>query len=213
MSSIMACRVPPAAAPASGSGTGFGVLSRLDRPMDWASLRAGSTVITTTCRPRSAARRPSAAAVVVFPTPPEPQHTMIRVRGSSSRRSASSRGGAFACGLTLAFRSRRRTPVPLSPRSRGPLIPQGRREPVQPGQVHPVGEQRKVVAGLAGAGQHAPVLTLVQHLRGVLAEFIRKDVHHVGPFGSAHVLDPGRLHAYGELVPVQMAPGGGRELI
>src|SRR5690349_8423728 len=191
MSSIMACRTPPAAAPASGSGTGFGVLSRLHRPMDWASLRAGSTVITTTCRPRPAARRPRAAAVVVFPTPPEPQHTMIRVRGSSRRRSASSRG-AFFSALTLASRSRRLPlpPLPPSPRSRGPLIPQGRREPVQPGQVYPVGEQREVIAGLARAGQHAAVLTLVQYLRGVLAEFIREDVHHVGPFGSAHVLDP-----------------------
>ncbi len=58
--------------------------------MDWASLRAGSMVSTTTFRPRSAARSPSAAAVVVLPTPPEPQHTMIRVCGSSSSGSTSS---------------------------------------------------------------------------------------------------------------------------
>ena len=40
-------------------------------------------VSTTTWRPRSAARSPMAAAVVVLPTPPEPQQTMILVRRSS----------------------------------------------------------------------------------------------------------------------------------
>jgi len=49
----------------------------------WASLLAGSTVSTTTWRPRSAARRPIAAATVVLPTPPDPQQTMILVRRSS----------------------------------------------------------------------------------------------------------------------------------
>ena len=88
MSSIMACRLPPAAV--SAPRTGRGVLSSELRPIDWASLRAGSTVSTTTCLPRSAARRPTAAATVVLPTPPEPQQTMIRVRGSSASRSVSS---------------------------------------------------------------------------------------------------------------------------
>src|SRR6516162_6771154 len=208
MSSIMACRVPPASIPASGSGTSFGVLSRLDRPMDWASRRAGSTVSTTTCRPRPAARRPSAAAVVVFPTPPEPQHTMIRVRGSSSRRSVSSRGAAFVSPLT------RPTPRACVPRSRGPLLLQGRREPIQPGQVHAVGDQRKVVAGLAGGGQHAPVLALVQYLSGVLAKLGRERIRHLGAAAGAQApLDAGGLQPQDQLVPVQLPLGRRRELV
>src|SRR6185437_9213331 len=206
MSSIMASRVPPAVA--SGSGTGRGVLSRLDRPMDWASRRAGSTVSTTTCRPRSAARRPSAAAVVVLPTPPEPQHTMIRVRGSSSRRSVSSRGATFVSPLTAVPA---RAPIP---RSRGPLLLQGRREPVQPGQVHAVGYQRKVVAGLAGAGQHAPVLALVQHLGGVLAKLGRERGGHIrAAVGSRAPLDAGGFQPENQLMPVHVAPGRRGELI
>ena len=58
-------------------------------PIDCASRRAGSMVSTTTLRPRSAARRASAAEVVVLPTPPEPQHTMIPRLRSSSRASTS----------------------------------------------------------------------------------------------------------------------------
>ncbi len=49
-------------------------------PIDCASRRAGSMVSTTTLRPRSAARSASAADVVVLPTPPEPQQTMMPVR-------------------------------------------------------------------------------------------------------------------------------------
>ena len=44
-------------------------------------------------RPRAA---PRAAAVVVLPTPPEPQHTMIRVSGSSQEGVDVERGGG-AC--------------------------------------------------------------------------------------------------------------------
>ena len=43
-------------------------------------------------RPDSAARRPRAAAVVVLPTPPEPQQTTIWVAGSSMSASTSSAG-------------------------------------------------------------------------------------------------------------------------
>ena len=46
-------------------------------PIDCASRRAGSMVSTTTLRPRSAARSARAADVVVLPTPPEPQQTMM----------------------------------------------------------------------------------------------------------------------------------------
>ena len=63
--------------------------------MDWASRRAGSTVSTHACRPRSAARRPMAAAAVVLPTPPDPQQTMILVRRSSMIRSMSSFGATL----------------------------------------------------------------------------------------------------------------------
>ncbi len=77
MSSIMASSEPPFVP--STPLTWRGVLSSAVSPIDWASRRAGSMVSTTTVRPCSAARRPSAAAVVVFPTPPAPQHTMIRV--------------------------------------------------------------------------------------------------------------------------------------
>jgi hypothetical protein len=76
MSSIMACMLPsPVLIPA----TGRGMLSSDVSPIDWASRRAGSTVRTTTCRPRSAARSPIAAAIVVLPTPPDPQQTIMRV--------------------------------------------------------------------------------------------------------------------------------------
>ncbi len=69
--------------------TARGTLSSSDSPIDCASRRAGSIVSTTTLRPCSAARRPSAADVVVLPTPPEPQHTMIRTSGSASSASVS----------------------------------------------------------------------------------------------------------------------------
>ena len=91
MSSIIACRLPPLEVPTPL--TRRGVLSSEVRPIDWASRRAGSTVSTQACRPRSAARSPIAAAAVVFPTPPEPQQTIILVRRSSMMRSMSSLGG------------------------------------------------------------------------------------------------------------------------
>ena len=88
MSSIIASRPP---SPLSTvveltPGTGRGTLSSASIPIDWASRRAGSMVSTTTLRPRSAARSASAAEVVVLPTPPEPQHTMIRVAGVVEQR-------------------------------------------------------------------------------------------------------------------------------
>ncbi len=78
MSSIIASSEPPA--DASIPFTGRGVLSSSVRPSDCASRRAGSIVSTQTVRPCSAARSASAAAVVVLPTPPEPQHTTMRGR-------------------------------------------------------------------------------------------------------------------------------------
>src|SRR5690242_6470003 len=75
MSSIIACSSPDTS---GASGTRWGTLPRLLMPSAWASRLAGSIVSTTTVRPYSAARSAIAAAVVVFPTPPAPQHTTTR---------------------------------------------------------------------------------------------------------------------------------------
>ena len=76
MSSIIASREPPPVPVADPGHRARGVVEA-SIPIDWASRRAGSMVSTTTLRPRSAARSASAADVVVLPTPPEPQHTMM----------------------------------------------------------------------------------------------------------------------------------------
>ena len=72
----------PAGVDADGPHGPRGVVELARSPMDWASRRAGSMVSTTTraarARPRAApARRPSSSC----PTPPDPQHTMMPVRG------------------------------------------------------------------------------------------------------------------------------------
>src|ERR1700694_807687 len=59
-----------------------------------ASRRAGSIVNATAVRPYSAARSAIAAAVVVLPTPPAPQHTMTRLEVSARIEALSSTGGA-----------------------------------------------------------------------------------------------------------------------
>ena len=71
-SSIMAC-----SSPGHGPSIRVGRLVRSSRPRELASRLAGSMVTTQAVRPRRAASRANAAAVVVLPTPPEPQHTMI----------------------------------------------------------------------------------------------------------------------------------------
>ncbi len=83
MSSIMASSEP---APSRTPGTGRGTLSSFSMPIDCASRRAGSMVSTTTLRPCSAARSASAADVVVLPTPPEPQQTMMLGRPVGEQR-------------------------------------------------------------------------------------------------------------------------------
>jgi hypothetical protein len=70
-------------------GTAAGCCPVRSAPCDWASRRAGSMVRTHTVRPRWAARRARAAAVVVLPTPPEPQHTITPTARSSIRASTS----------------------------------------------------------------------------------------------------------------------------
>ena len=62
-------------------------------PSAWASRLAGSMVSTTTVRPYSAARSAIAAAVVVLPTPPAPQHTTTRLEVSVRIEAMSRAGG------------------------------------------------------------------------------------------------------------------------
>src|SRR5690606_26401963 len=91
MSSIIACSSPGTS---GASGTRCGVLPRSSMPSAWASRLAGSMVRTTTVRPYSAARRAIAAAVVVLPTPPAPQHTTTRLLVSLRIEPMSRAGGA-----------------------------------------------------------------------------------------------------------------------
>src|SRR5215469_10525245 len=158
MSSIIACRLPPPLS--STPSTMRGVLSSEDRPMDWASRRAGSTVSTQTCLPRSAARSPIAAAAVVLPTPPDPQQTMIRVRRSSMMRSISSLGLVTLCFL----------PPGAWASSRGPLITQLFGQPVQSGQVDSLGDHGQLVDGLADRLEFGPLAVLQLDVPGVLGE-------------------------------------------
>ena len=90
MSSIIACSSPGTS---GASGTRCGVLPRSLMPSAWASRLAGSMVSTTTVRPYSAARNAIAAAVVVLPTPPAPQHTTTRLEVSARIAPMSRAGG------------------------------------------------------------------------------------------------------------------------
>ena len=62
----------------------WGSLPSSARPSEFASRRAGSMVTTATFAPSAAAPMPSAADVVVLPTPPEPAHTTTRLPAISS---------------------------------------------------------------------------------------------------------------------------------
>ena len=66
-------------------------------PSACASRLAGSMVSTTTVRPYSAARSAIAAAVVVLPTPPAPQHTTTRLDRVVQDRAP----GRGRCGVVL----------------------------------------------------------------------------------------------------------------
>src|SRR5579864_1264162 len=62
-----------------------GVSASVSSPRASASRLAGSMVTTTARRPWRAPSKASTAAVVVLPTPPDPQHTItrrVRVRGA-----------------------------------------------------------------------------------------------------------------------------------
>src|SRR5579864_7092003 len=162
MSSIIACRLPPPEV--STPSTWRGVLSSEVRPNDWASRRAGSTVSTQACLPRSATRKPIAAAAVVLPTPPEPQQTMILVLRSSMIRSMSSLTGAMLCFLRSPLR---RGPLARSCR---PLLPERVGELVQARQVDPVGDHRQLVVRTGRAQQLIPLPVLHGHLERVLPQ-------------------------------------------
>ena len=74
-SSIIAHISPRGVSPACAKSAGSMRVSSLPRafsPSELASRRAGSMVNTSARWPSMAARRASAAAVVVLPTPPEP---------------------------------------------------------------------------------------------------------------------------------------------
>ena len=87
MSSMRADSRPPAGATPSGSHSSrsisWAVSDRASRPRALASRLAGSIVTTTALRPWRAPARARTAAVVVFPTPPLPQHTMIGCSAAS----------------------------------------------------------------------------------------------------------------------------------
>jgi hypothetical protein len=73
-------------APASTSGwTSVGAFPSQVSPSALASRRAGSMVQTSALRPSAAARIATAAASVVFPTPPAPTHTSTRLGGGPPR--------------------------------------------------------------------------------------------------------------------------------
>src|SRR4051812_46646701 len=153
MSSIIASSDPPPSVAVSPA-TGRGVLSRASIPIDWASRRAGSMVRTTTRRPRSAARRARAAEVVVLPTPPDPQHTMIPVCGSSSMASTSrDRTPVRTCGPTRErLRLGRRWGVLIAPSppsscacSCQPLLAQHAGELVEGAEVDAADQLRQLV--------------------------------------------------------------------
>src|SRR5882757_4499723 len=171
MSSIIACSEPPA--DRSIPATSRGVLSSSVRPMDWARRRAGSMVRTTAVRPRSAARTPRAAAVVVLPTPPEPQQTMMRVLRSSSSGSMSSTGlSRLISLLSVRVVVRVAVAVRVVVRFRGGrhhrLLAQALGEPVEPAEVHTVAEQLQLPYGQAELGDLGALLALQHHALGVL---------------------------------------------
>src|ERR1700757_3207843 len=239
MSSIIACRLPPPEV--STPSTRRGVLSSEVRPIDWASRRAGSTVSTQAWRPRSAARRPMAAAAVVLPTPPEPQQTMIRVRRSSMIRSMSSLTGFTPCPPLACGAPRGASLLVWPPVAAGP-----RRSFLAPG-VGPRGQtesSRRRCPGIACAArscrplfpeyggqliQPGQVDSVRDHrqlvvrqasgqqllslpvLQGHLLRVLSQLGHEVG--GQAVVVaDPGSLQADDELGDVEGSAGRGGEV-
>src|SRR5919108_2619671 len=102
VSSIAAHSSPRGSTPAernSSGGTGVSTLPNCSSPRALASRRAGSTVMTSTFPPRWAvAMAATAAAVVVLPTPPDPQQITISL---AATRCSSEVAGTFAGRGTL----------------------------------------------------------------------------------------------------------------
>src|SRR4051812_15293933 len=152
MSSIIACSSPVTS---GASGTRWGVLPRLSMPSACASRFAGSIVSTTTVRPYSAARSAMAAAVVVLPTPPAPQHTTTRLEVSDRIVCKSSARGAVLIGALCSSR-KRSSPNPLGGKRFG--------EFVQTSEIDTVADRRQLeprnveiveLLGTFGAGSDA----------------------------------------------------------
>src|SRR6476646_4707405 len=201
MSSIIASSEPPDAG--STPGTGRGMLSSFSMPIDCARRRAGSMVSTTTLRPRSAARRASAADVVVLPTPPEPQHTMMPVPRSSSRASTSRLAAGPACGPT-----RPRVRVLGRVLMRGPrgsasaasgfvggschaLVAEGLCELVEAAEVAAPGEAVQLVGRHAEAVDHLTLLVLQRPPYGVVLRLAQQPVEQRGTVHDAGLLQVG----------------------
>src|SRR6478736_2900008 len=119
-------------------------------------------VSTTTLRPRSAARSASAADVVVLPTPPAPQHTMIWVVRSSSSASTSSTGGVVfirgPLGVVRGSAAEERNVVGWS--SCHPLVAQQLGQLDERALVDPAREARQLVGGHALGSDELTLLVL-----------------------------------------------------
>ena len=104
-------------------------------------------VNTTTLRPYSAARNAIAAAVVVLPTPPAPQHTMTRLDLSDRMDFMSSVGGATLIVDLLWFGwpgllGKASSDALLGKASSDALLGKDTRQFVEAAQVHAVGDGR-----------------------------------------------------------------------
>ena len=203
MSSIMASRLPGAGVPPT-SGTGRGVLSSVSMPIDWASRRAGSMVSTTTLRPRSAARRARAAEVVVLPTPPAPQHTMMRVPGSSSSASMS-RGPAWS-----PVGGERADPRAgsLCHGSCQSLGLEERGQLVEAAEVDAAGKAGELVRRHVQVGDQHALAVLERPPLGVVAGLDQQAVEEL-----VVDVEPGRAELLAERLPVEVAGARRREVL
>src|SRR5262245_34344707 len=107
MSSIIARSGAFGVSPAAwkrSSGMSDSALPSSLSPSEFASRRAGSMVHTSELRPSTAARSASAAATVVFPTPPAPTATTTWSSRSAARMASDAGASAFApLGLAPGF--------------------------------------------------------------------------------------------------------------
>src|SRR6478609_8579228 len=139
-------------------------------------------VSTTTLRPRSAARSASAADVVVLPTPPAPQHTMIWVVRSSSSASTSSTGGVIVirgpCGVVRGSGAGEENVVGWS--SCHSLVAQQLGQLDERPLVDPAREARQLVGGHALGSDELALLVLEVTSYGVVARLGDERPHQAG---------------------------------